>query len=98
EKKHTLIKLYPVKYALMRPGINVSLCACGVYALKFIECHTLGLNLSFLHDSYIHKARIKIPYDLWKAVHDPVLIEQMSKYIPPKLECSDVVKIEYVRH
>ncbi|ESQ56225.1 hypothetical protein EUTSA_v10027407mg [Eutrema salsugineum] len=89
EKKQLIIKPYTVKYVPMRPGINRSSCDCGAYALKFIECHMLGLQLSLLNDDNIYAARMKITYDLWKAAHDPVLIERMRKYVPPKTVCSD---------
>ncbi|ESQ27995.1 hypothetical protein EUTSA_v10019487mg [Eutrema salsugineum] len=87
--KQLVIKPYTVKYVPMRLGINRSSCDCGVYALKFIECHMLGLQLSLLNDDNIYAARMKITYDPWKAAHDPILIERMRKYVPPKTVCSD---------
>ncbi|ESQ44540.1 hypothetical protein EUTSA_v10003498mg [Eutrema salsugineum] len=87
--KQLVIKPYTVKYVPMRHVINRSSCDCGVYALKFIECHMLGLQLSLLNDDNIYAARMKITYDLWKAAHDPILIERMRQYVPPKIVCSD---------
>ncbi|ESQ37211.1 hypothetical protein EUTSA_v10003049mg [Eutrema salsugineum] len=92
EKKQLVIKPYTVQYVLMRPGINRSACDCGVYALKFIEAHMLGLHLSLINDDNIYSARLKITYDLWKAAHDPILIERMRKYVPPKTVCSEDIK------
>lgn len=83
------VTAYSVSYVPMGK-LNTRGCDCGVYALKFIECHSLGLDIKLVHDENIREARHKILWDLWEAGNDPELVERMSKYQPP--EClSDVV-------
>ncbi|KAG2250189.1 hypothetical protein Bca52824_080325 [Brassica carinata] len=65
----------------------------GVYAVKFIECHALGLELSLLHDGNIIEARHRILWDLWEAANDPELIDRMSKYQSPECLSSTVEEI-----
>ncbi|XP_013624395.1 PREDICTED: uncharacterized protein LOC106330485 [Brassica oleracea var. oleracea] len=72
---------------------NKSACDCGVYAVKFIECHALGLELSLLHDGNIIEARHRILWDLWEAANDPELIDRMSKYQSPECLSSTVEEI-----
>uniref|UniRef100_A0A1J3JHH1 Ubiquitin-like protease family profile domain-containing protein n=1 Tax=Noccaea caerulescens TaxID=107243 RepID=A0A1J3JHH1_NOCCA len=45
KKKQILVAPYTVKYAHVRKDLNKSGSDCGIYALKHIECHVLGLNL-----------------------------------------------------
>uniref|UniRef100_A0A0D3CL92 Ubiquitin-like protease family profile domain-containing protein n=1 Tax=Brassica oleracea var. oleracea TaxID=109376 RepID=A0A0D3CL92_BRAOL len=74
-------------------NLNKSACDCGVYAVKFIECHALGLELSLLHDGNIIEARHRILWDLWEAANDPELIDRMSKYQSPECLSSTVEEI-----
>ncbi|KAL0729141.1 hypothetical protein Bca4012_025234 [Brassica carinata] len=89
-QKHLNIRAYKVVYVPM-PFINKSNSDCGIYALKFIECHALGLDLTLVNDDNIREARHKIAYDLWEAANDPELMLRMSKYSPPKTVTSNVV-------
>uniref|UniRef100_A0A0D3D5B7 Ubiquitin-like protease family profile domain-containing protein n=1 Tax=Brassica oleracea var. oleracea TaxID=109376 RepID=A0A0D3D5B7_BRAOL len=73
--------------------LNKSACDCGVYAVKFIECHALGLELSLLHDGNIIEARHRVLWDLWEAANEPELIERMSKYQSPECLSSTVEEI-----
>ena len=75
------------------PFINKSSSDCGVYALKFIECHALGLDFTLVNDDNIREARQKIAYDLWEVANDPELMLRMSKYTPPKTITSNVVEL-----
>ena len=79
---HLIITPYTVSYVPMS-GLNRLNCHCGVYTIKHIECHMLGLDISLVSDDNIRGARIKIMWDLWE---DPELIERMSKYEP--IKCS----------
>ncbi|KAG2246820.1 hypothetical protein Bca52824_086448 [Brassica carinata] len=78
-RRISLIGAYLVFYVPVG-NLNKSACDCGVYAVKFIECHALGLELSLLHDGNIIEARHRILWDLWEAANDPELIDRMSKY------------------
>ncbi|KAG2332317.1 hypothetical protein Bca52824_003497 [Brassica carinata] len=69
--------------------LNQLNCHCGVYMLKHIECHVLGLDISLVNDDNIREARIKTMWDLWEAATDPELIERMSKYEPPKSQTKE---------
>lgn len=82
-KKGLVVKPYSVTYAPM-PFLNKSSSDCGVYALKHIEAHLLGLDLSLVNDDNIREARQKIAYDLWEAANDPVLLTRMALFCPPK--------------
>ncbi|ESQ50151.1 hypothetical protein EUTSA_v10002206mg, partial [Eutrema salsugineum] len=64
----------------VKRGSNKTQCDCGVYALKYIECHARGLDLSLMHDDNINTARMKIACDLFDAANDPVFIDRMSRY------------------
>ncbi|KAG2314714.1 hypothetical protein Bca4012_065517 [Brassica carinata] len=83
KKKDYNVKQYTVSYVPMR-GLNMSGNDCGAYALKFIECHLLGLDLSLINDENIQEARHKIAYDLWEAANDEVLQYRMSRFKPPQ--------------
>lgn len=82
-KKGLVVKPYAVTYAPMS-FLNKSSSDCGVYALKHIEAHLLGLDLSLVNDDNILEARQKIAYDLWEAANDPVLLTRMALFCPPK--------------
>ncbi|KAF3589902.1 hypothetical protein F2Q69_00026257 [Brassica cretica] len=88
------VKQYTVSYASMPFLLNKSSSDCGVYALKHIECHLLGLDFSLVNDNNIHEARQKIAYDLWEAAIDHVLIERMAKFTPPMTISSALVELE----
>ncbi|KAF3576468.1 hypothetical protein DY000_02032482 [Brassica cretica] len=88
------VKQYTVSYASMPFLLNKSSSDCGVYALKHIECHLLGLDFSLVNDNNIREARQKIAYDLWEAAIDHVLNERMAKFTPPKTISSALVELE----
>ncbi|XP_013663788.1 uncharacterized protein LOC106368383 [Brassica napus] len=88
------VKQYTVSYASMPFLLNKSSSDCGVYALKHIECHLLGLDFSLVNDNNIREARQKIAYDLWEAAIDHVLIERMAKFTPPMTISSALVELE----
>ncbi|KAL0684160.1 hypothetical protein Bca4012_051008 [Brassica carinata] len=85
------VKQYTVSYVSMPFLLNKS---SRVYALKHIECHLLGMDFSLVNDNNIREARQKIAYDLWEAAIDPVLIERMEKFTPPKTISSALVELE----
>ena len=91
-QKDFTIGAYTVSY-VPAGELNKISCDCGVYAVKLIECHALGLELSLLNDDNIIEARHRILWDLWEAANDPVLIDRMSKYKPPECYSSDIVEI-----
>ncbi|ESQ47532.1 hypothetical protein EUTSA_v10021988mg [Eutrema salsugineum] len=92
-KKHLKVVPYSVLYTPMKPKINKSQNDCGVYALKFIECHLFGHSFTMLDDENIKMARLKIVCDLWHAAQDLVLIERMSRYEPTPATESEIVEI-----
>ncbi|WZZ02929.1 hypothetical protein YC2023_088850 [Brassica napus] len=91
-QKDFTVGAYTVSYVPVG-NLNKSACDCGVYAVKFIECHALGLELSLLHDGNIIEARHRILWDLWEAANDPELIDRMSKYQSPECLSSTVEEI-----
>ncbi|XP_013594953.1 PREDICTED: uncharacterized protein LOC106303158 [Brassica oleracea var. oleracea] len=91
-QKNFAVGAYTVSYVPIG-NLNKSACDCGVYAVKFIECHALGLELSLLHDGNIIEARHRILWDLWEAANDPELIDRMSKYQYPECLSSTVEEI-----
>ncbi|EOA17966.1 hypothetical protein CARUB_v10006381mg [Capsella rubella] len=91
--KSPLLSPYTLVHVSVPPGLNKSKSDCGVYALKYIECHFLGLPIDMVHDDNIRHARHKIAVDLWEAATDPVFIDRMAKYEPPQLD-SDMVAID----
>ncbi|ESQ36870.1 hypothetical protein EUTSA_v10003081mg [Eutrema salsugineum] len=93
DKKHLKVVPYSVLYTPMKPKINKSQNDCGVYALKFIECHLFGHSFTMLDDENIKMARLKIVCDLWHAAQDPVLIERMSRYEPTPATESEIVEL-----
>ncbi|KAG2330370.1 hypothetical protein Bca52824_001550 [Brassica carinata] len=72
KKKDYNVKQYIVSYVPIH-GLNMSGNDCGAYALKFIECHLLGLDFSLINYENIQEARHKIAYDLWEAANNEVL-------------------------
>nr|VDD44634.1 unnamed protein product [Brassica oleracea] len=88
------VKQYTVSYASMPFLLNKSSSDCGVYALKHIECHLLGLDFSLVNDNNIREVRQKIAYDLWEAAIDHVLIERMAKFTPLMTISSALVELE----
>ncbi|XP_019100816.1 PREDICTED: uncharacterized protein LOC109132842 [Camelina sativa] len=80
--KYLHVAPYSIIFALVPPNLNKSCCDCGVYALKYIECHMLNLDMSLINDDNIKEARTNITVDLWEAASDPVFIERMEKYEP----------------
>ncbi|XP_048637498.1 uncharacterized protein LOC106454087 [Brassica napus] len=93
EKRGFTVKPYDVTYAPMPCFLNKTSSDCGVYALKHIEAHLLGMDLTLVNDDNIREARQKIAYDLWEAANDPELISRMGKYVPPKAIASPTVEI-----
>ncbi|KAF2583667.1 hypothetical protein F2Q70_00035260 [Brassica cretica] len=91
-QKDFAVGAYTVSYVPVR-NLNKSACDCGVYAVNFIECHALGLELSLLHDGNIIEAHHMILWDLWEAANDPELIDRMSKYQSPECLSSTVEEI-----
>nr|VDD52241.1 unnamed protein product [Brassica oleracea] len=88
------VKQYTVSYAPMPYLLNKSNSDCGVYALKHIECHLLGLDFSLVNDNNIREARQKIAYDLWEAANDPEIILRMAQYTPPKMIINPLVELD----
>ncbi|KAF2555945.1 hypothetical protein F2Q68_00016044 [Brassica cretica] len=76
------------------PLLNKSSNDCGVYSLKHIEFHLLGLDFSLVNDNNIREARQKIAYDLWEAANDPVLISRIAQFTLPKIITNPVVELE----
>ncbi|CAA7048824.1 unnamed protein product [Microthlaspi erraticum] len=83
---------YSIINAPVKPGLNKSKKDCGAYALKFIECQVLGLDLSLINDSNIREARMKIASDLCEAATDPILQERMLQYKPSQFD--DIIPVE----
>lgn len=84
--KHLVLAPYSIIDAKVPFGLNKSFCDCGVYAIKYIECHVLKLPLSLLDDDNIQHVQQSIAVNLWEAASDTVFIERMSKYEPPRLD------------
>ncbi|KAL0732836.1 hypothetical protein Bca4012_009046 [Brassica carinata] len=82
QQKDFLVGAYTVDYVNMG-FLNQSACDCGVYAVKFIECHALGLEMSLVNDDNIQEARHRLLWDLWEAATDQELVDRMSQYKPP---------------
>nr|VDD36238.1 unnamed protein product [Brassica oleracea] len=93
EKRGFIVKPYDVTYAPMPLFLNKTSSDCGVYALKHLEAHLLGMDLTLVNDDNIREARQKIAYDLWEAANDPELISRMGKFIPRKATTSPTVEI-----
>ncbi|KAF8102770.1 hypothetical protein N665_0195s0007 [Sinapis alba] len=92
KKKDLNVKQYSISYVPM-PSLNKTGNDCGAYALKFIECHVLGLDFALLNDENIQEARHKIAYDLWEAANDEVLQYRMSMFKAPKRAPEEVVEL-----
>ncbi|KAG2277150.1 hypothetical protein Bca52824_059705 [Brassica carinata] len=93
EKRGFTVKPYDVTYAPMPFFLNKTSSDCGVYALKHIEAHLLGMDLTLVNDDNIREARHKIAYDLWEAANDPELISIMGMFVPPKATTCPTVEI-----
>ncbi|KAL0899383.1 hypothetical protein Bca101_083344 [Brassica carinata] len=91
-RKHLAVTPYSVSIVPMS-DLNQLNFHCGVYMLKHIECHVLGLDISLVNDDNIREARIKTMWDLWEAATDPELIERMSKYEPPKCKPAECIEL-----
>ncbi|CAE6072024.1 unnamed protein product [Arabidopsis arenosa] len=91
--KVPLLTQYEIINVKVPKYLNTSMCDCGVYALKHIECHMLNLSMDLINDGNIKEARMKIVVDLWEAAHDPILIERMKNYKPPH-QSSDILEID----
>ncbi|KAF8093219.1 hypothetical protein N665_0387s0008 [Sinapis alba] len=93
-KKQLLLSPYSIVEVPMQARLNKSCCDCGAYALKHLECHVLGLDLSLVDDEIIQGCRQKIAVDLWEAAHDPILAQVMTRYVPSPWERSEVFDLE----
>ncbi|KAF8102826.1 hypothetical protein N665_0193s0009 [Sinapis alba] len=93
-KKQLLLAPYSVIEVPMKARLNQSCCDCGAYALKHLECHVLGLDLSLVDDEIIQGCRQKIAVKLWEAAHDPILAQVMTQYVPSPWERSEVFDLE----
>lgn len=90
--KNLHVAPYSIVLVSVPPNLNKSSCDCGVYALKYIECHLLQLDMSLTNDENIREARMRIAVDLWEAASDPVFIRRMEKYEPPHITSSEIVE------
>lgn len=88
--KTPLLTPYKIIEVPLPSGLNSSACDCGVYALKYIESHFLGLRMDLINDENIGEARHKVAVDLWEAANDPVLIERMKMFEPPQMSSDSV--------
>ncbi|CAH8359039.1 unnamed protein product, partial [Eruca vesicaria subsp. sativa] len=79
-KKYLLLEKYSIVEVPLKARLNKSLCDCGAYALKHLECQFLGLDLSLVDDEIIQDCRQKIALDIWEAAKDLILIELMTQY------------------
>ncbi|KAF8114124.1 hypothetical protein N665_0041s0013 [Sinapis alba] len=93
-KKQLLLAPYSVIEVPMKARLNKSCCDCGAYALKHLECHVLGLDLSLVDDEIIQGCRQKIAVELWETAHDPILAQVMTQYVPSPWERSEVFDLE----
>ncbi|KAG2307541.1 hypothetical protein Bca52824_027289 [Brassica carinata] len=84
---------YSIVRVPMKRRLNKTCCDCGAYAIKLMECHLLGLDISLVDDQNILGCRHKIAVDLWQAANDPELVDRMSKYEPPQVDPFDYVDI-----
>ncbi|EFH66501.1 hypothetical protein ARALYDRAFT_335032 [Arabidopsis lyrata subsp. lyrata] len=91
--KVPLLTQYEIINGKVPKNLNTTMCDCGVYALKHIECHMLNLSMDLINDGNIKEARMKFAVDLWEAAHDPILIERMKNYKPPH-QSSDILEID----
>lgn len=91
--KNLHLALYSIVLVSVPPNLNKSSCDCGVYALKYIECHLLQLDMSLINGENIREARMRIAVDLWEASYDHVFIIRMEKYEPPHITSSEIVEL-----
>ncbi|XP_056862380.1 uncharacterized protein LOC108828084 [Raphanus sativus] len=85
---------YTIVDVPVQKRLNKSCCDCGAYALKYLECHLLGLDINLVNDEIIQGCRQKIGVELWEATHDPVYAEVMKTYVPSPWERSEVFDLE----
>ena len=93
-QKQVLLASYSIVDVPMKTRLNKSCCDCGAYALKHLECHLLGIDLSLLDDEIIMGCIQKIGVDLWEAAHDPIYAEAMTRYVPSPWEREEVFDLE----
>ncbi|KAH0904393.1 hypothetical protein HID58_043896 [Brassica napus] len=93
-QKQLLLASYSIVDVPMKMRLNKSCCDCGAYALKHLECHLLGIDLSLLDDEIIMGCRQKIGVDLWQAAHDLIYAEAMTRYVPSPWEREEVFDLE----
>ncbi|KAF2605807.1 hypothetical protein F2Q68_00043152 [Brassica cretica] len=79
---------------LRHPGAVEPFAVLISRIVKAVQSFKSHLDFSLVNDNNIREARQKIAYDLWKAAIDPVLIERMAKFTPPKTISSALVKLE----
>ncbi|KAL0690452.1 hypothetical protein Bca4012_090130 [Brassica carinata] len=93
-KSKLLLTSYLIVDMPMQTTLNKSCADCGAFALKHLECILLGLDLSLVEDGIMPGCRQKIAYDIWKAAHDPILIQLMPQHIPSDFESSTFYDLE----
>ena len=93
-QKHLLLASYFIVDVPMKMRMNKFCCDCDAYALKHLECHLLGIDLSLLDDEIIMGFRQKIGVDLWEAAHDPIYAKAMTRYVPSPWEREEVFDLE----
>ncbi|KAF3538809.1 hypothetical protein F2Q69_00019207 [Brassica cretica] len=93
-QKQLLLASYSIVDVPMKTRLNKSCCDCGVYALKHLECHLLGIDLNLLDDEIIMGCRQKIGVDLWEVAHDSIYAEAMTRYVPSPWEREEVFDLE----
>ena len=52
-QKQLLFASYSIVDVPMKMRLNKSCCDCGAFALKHLECHLVGIDLSLLDDEII---------------------------------------------
>ncbi|CAH8390793.1 unnamed protein product [Eruca vesicaria subsp. sativa] len=93
-QKQLLLASYSIVDVPMKMRLNKSCCDCGAYALKHLECHLLGIDLSLVDDEIIMGCRQKIGVELWEAAHDPIYAEAMTRYLPSPWEREESFELE----
>ncbi|CAH8352805.1 unnamed protein product [Eruca vesicaria subsp. sativa] len=93
-QKQLLLASYSIVDVPMKTRLNKSCCDCGAYALKHLECHFLGIDLSLVDDEIIMGCRQKIGVDLWEAAHDPIYAEAITRYVPSPWEREESFELE----
>ncbi|CDY22242.1 BnaC02g25460D [Brassica napus] len=93
-KKQLLLSPYYIVDVPIKSRLNKSCADCGVYALNYLECLLLGLDLSLVDDEIMQGCRQKIALDIWEAAQDPMIIQLMAEHVSSGYETSDVFDIE----